>query len=204
MSPLRHLLSIASVPAALLFAVAGIGSMGAASQEAAPKHSSDYQFTADSRLEFPADYREWIFLSSGRGMTYGPSANPNGPPRFDNVFVNPAAYREFSKSGRWPAGAIFVLEVRDAVTEGSINKGGQFQKDIVGIEVEIKDKRFGETDGWGFFEFGSEQKPAKQVAKGESCYTCHSTHGAVEQTFVQFYPTLIPVAEKHGTLKKRP
>jgi len=38
---------------------------------------------ADGRLEFPLDYREWVFLSAGHGMTYGPSANPNGPPFFD-------------------------------------------------------------------------------------------------------------------------
>ena len=29
------------------------------------------QFTKDNRLTRPADYREWIFLSSGLGMTYG-------------------------------------------------------------------------------------------------------------------------------------
>jgi len=173
----------------------------AASQDTPPISGSPYQFTADNRLEFPADYREWIFLSAGRGMTYGPSANPNGPPMFDNVFVNPAAYREFLKTGRWPDRAIFVLEIRSAVTEGSINKGGQFQKDVLGIEAEVKDKRFTATNGWGFFEFDSEHKPVAQVAKSESCYACHPANGAVEQTFVQFYPTLIPVAAAHKTLK---
>jgi hypothetical protein len=34
-----------------------------------------------------------------------------------------------------------------------------------------------------------------------SCYGCHGTHTAVENTFVQFYPTLFEVAQKFGTVK---
>lgn len=178
----------------------------ASSQQASQKQTTapavaEVRYTSDNRLEFPADYREWIFLSSGRGMTYGPSANPNGPPNFDNVFVAPAAYREFVKTGAWPDRTIFALEIRQAVTEGSINKGGQFQKDLVGFEVEVKDKRFTDTNGWGFFEFDASHKPAVMLAKNQTCYTCHPTNGAVEQTFVQFYPTLIPIAKAHGTFR---
>lgn len=184
--------------------MAAASSLPAASQDPIRWRSSDYRLTADDRLEFPTDYREWVFLSSGRGMTYGPSANPNAPAVFDNVFVNRRAYRAFLKTGRWPDRTIFVLEVRRAATTESINKGGQFQKEVTSLEVEVKDKRFSDTQGWGFFEFDSDRQPAKQVTKGKSCYTCHSAHGAVEQTFVQFYPTLISVAAKHGTLKERP
>lgn len=63
-------------------------------------------------------------------------ADPNGPPQFDNVFVRPSAYHDYLKTGRWPEKTMFVLEVRRALTEGSINKGGQFQGDIIGVEVE--------------------------------------------------------------------
>lgn len=33
-----------------------------------------------------------------------------------------------------------------------------------------------------------------------SCYTCHREHAAVDTTFVQFYPTLFPIARDKGTL----
>jgi acyl carrier protein phosphodiesterase len=33
-----------------------------------------------------------------------------------------------------------------------------------------------------------------------SCYSCHAQHGAVDTTFVQFYPTLLPIAKAKGTL----
>ncbi len=35
----------------------------------------------------------------------------------------------------------------------------------------------------------------------ERCYACHRDNGAVDNTFVQFYPTLLDVARKMGTLK---
>jgi len=47
------------------------------------------QFTQDGQLVLPKDYREWVYLSSGLGMTYGPTAQADqGNPMFDNVFVN--------------------------------------------------------------------------------------------------------------------
>jgi hypothetical protein len=33
-----------------------------------------------------------------------------------------------------------------------------------------------------------------------NCYSCHSEHAAVDTTFVQFYPTLLPIAKAKGTL----
>jgi len=154
------------------------------------------------RLAYPADYREWIFLSAGRGMTYGPTADPHGPPQFDNVFVTPAAYRHFVKTGRWPEQATFVLEIRQARSEGSINKGGQFQGDVTAVEVLVKDsKRFADTNGWGFFEFDKKQQPAAKLPATATCYACHAQNGAVEHTFVQFYPTLLPIATAKNTLK---
>lgn len=189
------------IGAALVTASAAACLAYALSQDATPSRPPIARFTADNRLEFPSDYREWIFLSAGRGMTYGPAANPNGPPLFDNVFVDPPAYREFVKSGHWPDRAVFVLEIRDAASEGSINRGGQFQKDLEAIEVEVKDQRFTETGGWAYFQFDAGRNPAAQLPKTEACYACHGTNAAVEHTFVQFYPTLIGIATAHKTLK---
>ena len=57
------------------------------------------QYTKDGELVMPKDYRQWIFLSSGIGMTYSGGTSEN--PAFENVFVNPEAYREFLKTGTW-------------------------------------------------------------------------------------------------------
>jgi len=39
------------------------------------------------------------------------------------------------------------------------------------------------------------------LPRTERCYACHTDNGAVDNTFVQFYPTLLEVATKMGTVK---
>jgi hypothetical protein len=157
------------------------------------------QITPDNRLIPPADYREWIFLSSGLGMTYSSETSNPANPLFDDVFVNPPAYREFMKTGKWPEGTIFVLEVRNSSSRESINQGGHFQAGINHRSAEVKDSRF--KEGWAFFPLSDSGEPSKELPQSAGCQACHGKNGAVENTFVQFYPTLLPVAKAHGTLK---
>jgi len=98
------------------------------------------------------------------------------------------------------AKTMFVLEFRNSDSEGSINKSGRYQTGLAAVEAEVKDSRF--PDGWAFFNFrdGASAEPlsAKDSA---SCVECHTKNTAVERTFVQFYPTLLEVARRMGTLK---
>jgi hypothetical protein len=161
--------------------------------------SSTPQFTAKGELVRPQNYREWVYLSSGVGMTYG-AGGPSRTPVFDNVFVTPAAYRSFLQTGTWPDKTMFVLEIRSSATEGSINKGGNYQTAFQRMEAEVKDEsRF--PGKWGFFPFESGANTSKQLPVSASCYSCHAQHGAVDNTFVQFYPTLLDIAKRKGTLK---
>lgn len=157
-------------------------------------------FGADNELRFPENYREWIWLSSGLGMAYGPSARAAANPLFDNVFVTPEAYRAFVQTGTWPDKTMFVLELRSSASEGSINKQGRFQGDLVDVEVEVKDqKRF--SGKWAFFAFGRNRTPVKPLPNSAQCYSCHAENGAVDNTFVQFYPTLFEIAKAKGTVR---
>ena len=38
------------------------------------------------------------------------------------------------------------------------------------------------------------------IPRSAECYSCHAEHAAVDTTFVQFYPTLLPLAASKGTL----
>ena len=62
-----------------------------------------------------ANYREWIYLSSGMDMSYSPQ--PADMTMFDNVFVNPEAYRSFVATGTWPDKTVLVLENREAKSQ---------------------------------------------------------------------------------------
>jgi len=105
--------------------------------------SNEPQYTKEGELVKPENYREWIYLSSGMGMTYGsPIANPDDQD-FDNVFVTPQAYKSFLATGTWPDKTMMALEVRFSASKGSINKGGRFQDKLAGVEIHLKDeKRF--------------------------------------------------------------
>jgi Cytochrome P460 len=145
------------------------------------------------------DYREWIYLTSGIDMSYSPKAMEMDHSMFDNVFVNPAAYRSFLATGTWPDKTVMVLEVRGAKSKGSINQRGHFQDaDVMGFEVHVKDEA--QFPGkWAFFEFDSPSKNGTLVPQAAPCYTCHAAHAAVDTTFVQFYPTLLPIAKAKST-----
>jgi hypothetical protein len=134
-------------------------------------------------------------------MSYNPAVNAAAEPPFDNVFVNRAAYRSFRDNGIWPDGTVLVLEVRGGTSHGSILEAGSFQTgEPLGLEVHTKDTaRFG-GDGWAFIGFGRDGAPATKIPQAASCYACHEANTAVDRTFVQFYPTLLPIAREKRTL----
>ena len=169
-----------------------------------PEQSIGPRYTESGELLRPSDFREWMFVTSGLGMTYSEPTNTARRLNFTNVYVNPPSYRAFMKTGRWPDKTIFILEIRASSSEGSINKGGHFQSDLVVIEAAVKDEaRYPHLNGkWAYFDFGREMKQqVAPLATTERCYACHAENAAVDNTFVQFYPTLFEVAKTLGTLK---
>lgn len=156
--------------------------------------SAGPQYTRTGNLIRPQNYRQWIYLSSGFGMEYGNAGR--GARMFTNVFVTPAAYRRFMATGKWPDRTIFVLEERVAASQGSINKSGHYQTGLAGLAASVKDtSRF--SARWAYFSFRPGQAASAANAR-TACWECHNSHGAVDNTFVQFYPTLKKVAQTFG------
>ena len=158
-------------------------------------------YDKDGQMLPPTNYREWVYLTTGMDMSY--NAKPAGMQdhsMFDNVFVNPEAYRSFVKTGTWPDKTVMILEAREARSKGSINQAGHFQADdVMDLEVHVKDEsRF--PGIWAFFSFDSPAGKGTLIPQTAKCYTCHAEHAAVDTTFVQFYPTLLPIAKRQGTL----
>jgi hypothetical protein len=169
------------------------------------------RYGTDDTLVLPADYREWVFLSSGLDMSYTEGQSVQAPPGggglstgahslFDNVFVDPAAWSAFKNTGHWPDKTVFIMENREAGSKGSINKHGQFQtENLMGLEFHVRDEaRF--KGGWGFFASDG-KKAAALLPTSAACYSCHLAHGTVDTTFTQFYPTAKPIAVKAGTYR---
>jgi hypothetical protein len=166
------------------------------------------RFTAEGELLRPNDYRQWVNIGTGLGMAYGPVrerlAGTRHPP-FTNVFVNPASYRAFMSTGSWPDKTIFILEIRASVPVNAAPNGGNgyFQGEILALEAEVKDAaRF--AGKWAFFDLPMSAPSGAQLPRTASCYSCHAENGAVDNTFVQFYPVLRDIAKHKETLKKVP
>jgi hypothetical protein len=180
--------------AALVLAAAG--GITASPLQAAPP-TLPVVYTADGDLVFPKDYRTWVYLSTGFDMSYDNNGTGMDVHIFDSVFVDPRSYEVFQKTGTWPNQTIFVLETRQGAQRGSINKSGQFQTQLLGLEAHVKDvARF--KSGWSFFGYNS-KGPSKPTPQTSTCNVCHEQHGAVDTTFVQFYPTLLPTALEKKT-----
>ena len=164
------------------------------------------RFDGKQTLLRPSGYREWVFVGSSLGVRYDPepsaksSANAGQTNELDfkNVYINPRAYREFSKTGKFPDGTILLLEIASAATKSEPGLQGSFQKDFLRLEAAVKDsKRF--DDAWAYFSFT--EKPGRLKDKAEpfrkaSCFDCHHEKAAIDNVFTQFYPVLRAVAQK--------
>jgi Cytochrome P460 len=160
------------------------------------------EFTADGKLVRPTNYRKWVFLSSGYGMSYSQKASDDPDHlMFTNVFVPPADYDYFLQHGSWPEKTMFVLEIYGSQSKGSINQHGHFQTEFMGLDVEVKDaSRFPEK--WAYFGFDANEASSAPVTPGKNdCWKCHDQNAAVEHSFVQFYPALLKIAKEKKTVK---
>jgi hypothetical protein len=179
----------------LLFAAPQSGQRQPTVAQAAAEDGPAY--TPAGELKLPEKYREWIFLTAGIDMSYSATLDP-AHSVFDNVFVNPSAYRSFLKTGVWPDKTVLILENRGAEGAASINKRGHTQSaNIMGLEVHVKDKS--KEGGWAFYGFDN-SPVGKLFPRTASCYSCHEQHGVVDTTFVQFYPILLNVAKEKKTI----
>jgi hypothetical protein len=159
------------------------------------------QYTKDGELLLPKDYRQWAFLSSSVALNY-PEEGPPGRALFANIFVQPPAYEYFQKTGTWPDKTVLLMELRDVGRAGPhdsfLSKEAQFQTDLIVYEAHVRDSS---RRGWAFYSIPKDAASGKAFPKTAPCFSCHADHGAVDTTFVQYYPTLIETAKKHGTFK---
>ena len=148
------------------------------------------RFTAQNELVHPEGHREWIFIGATLGMSYTEKAPKE--PRFHNLYLNPRAYQEYKKTGRFPEKTIIVMEVLTPGSQSSINRQGNFEDRSLGVEAAVKDSgRF--PEGWAYFSFTRPGQPDAPTAKAfpkEACWDCHHEHGETDNVFTQFYPVL--------------
>jgi hypothetical protein len=120
-------------------------------------------FEGPDTLHLPEDYRSWVALGKATEA-----------PHSGNVYMHPAAYQEYRRSGRFPEGTVMIVESKASV------------------EASVKDRRFGE--GWGYFRFpetaGGLAPKAQALPVAAGCLACHRDRAATDHVFTQFYSAL--------------
>ena len=158
------------------------------------------KWTASGELLLPKGYHEWIYL--GSPLTPNALNGGNAPfPEYHNVYVQPEAYRAYRQTGEFPEGTILLKELQltrpatnDDGSSVEVSGRGFFPAALNGIDISVKDsKRFEDTNGWGFFNFGHHAPPyAKSAAAlpADACANCHIAN-ADKMVFRKFYQPIL-------------
>jgi len=153
-----------------------------------------------NETSIPPGFREWVFI--GAPLTpHGLNDGAAGFPEFHHVYIEPGAFAEYKRTGEFPEGTTIVKELV-LLQEGDYEDGsrdeasgrGYFADRFAGIDMMVKDsKRFAETGGWGFFNFGHHEPPYAKTAAAapsEACAGCHTANATYDMVFTTFYPIL--------------
>jgi len=148
----------------------------------------------------PEGFKKWVFI--GAPLTpHGLNGGKAGFPEYHHVYVNPDAFAIYERTGIFPDGTVIAKELallkKGKHKDGSYDAPsgrGYFADKFNGMDVMVKDsKRFKETQGWGFFNFGHHAPPylkSASVAPAANCAGCHTANAEQDMVFTQFYPIL--------------
>lgn len=201
--PVRFRPRVAIPLVGLLLAVATVVSAQRPGPDAAyPQIDAPPVFTTQNELVQPKDFREWVFI----GAPFTPHGLNNGKanfPEFHNVYVQPAAFRAYRATGKWPEGTMMVKELQlvDGPAEhpdGSrleVSGRGYFPGVVAGLDVAVKDsKRFAKTKNWGYFNFNHAPPPYLPSASERpvsECAGCHIANAHEDMVYVKFYKSIL-------------
>jgi len=155
--------------------------------------SGGAKFSPNGELQIPKDYRQWVFV----GAPVTPNDLNNGQaafPEFHHVYIDPAGYAAYKKTGKFPNGTVLVKELATVGTKSSSSGNGYFAGEFIGIAVSVKDaKRFAQEPGfWGYFNFMGDGGKPLASAKAQptaACNVCHQNN-TEDWVFTQHYPVL--------------
>ena len=187
--------------------------------EAAPEGMTLPEYNDEGALLRPVGFERWMVVGTSIGLSYsdGNVKNAEDPGQFHNVYMQPQAFDDYVRTGKFPEQTVFVVTNNPSKSrkgKDSLNRTGFFAAPSTGLEVAVRDtKRF--PDGWAYFMFhDTEHKQAADTPSEETqparmrpsetahpraaCYDCHAEHGAVDNVFTQFYSVLSHAREQYA------
>ncbi len=154
-----------------------------------------FRINDKNELVRPEGYREWVFV----GTPVTPNDMNNGKaafPEFHNVYIDPASWKYWKKSGSFPEGTILIKELVAVGGKSAPSGAGYFMGDFIGLEATIKSKKHfpNEPGNWAYFSFTSpDHKTLAETASAfpaAACNACHEASADTDWVFTQYYPVL--------------
>src|SRR3954463_5564726 len=137
----------------------------------------------------PEGYHTWPIVGASLGLSYAETPQGSGPGAFHRVYVNPPSYDAYERTGTFPDGTMFVLELYEAHEKTSPAKAGYFEGPRIALEASVKNRRRFPS-GWAYFGFENGARATATAFPEDRCHSCHLAHAVRDSVFVQFYPTL--------------
>ncbi|MCY2966478.1 MAG: cytochrome P460 family protein [Planctomycetota bacterium] len=163
------------------------------------------RYNDNGELLLPEGFENWVFVGSNLGLEYKEpvavdkkepepdSKKPADLRNFHNVYIDPAAFDHFQRTGEFPDKTMLVLDIYKAERGDpkSLVAEGLFPGEQQEVAVAVKNsaRPDGSKSNWAYYDFPLGTKAAKAFPD-KACYQCHLEHGTVDNVFVQFYPTL--------------
>jgi hypothetical protein len=152
------------------------------------------KYSAKGELTMPRNYRQWVFV----GAPVTPNDMNNGKaafPEFHHVYIDPASFAAYKKTGKFPNGTVIVKELANVGAKSSASGSGYFAGELIGVAAAVKDaRRFAKEPGnWAYFSFMGDDGKALPSARAQAtadCNACHQQSAAEDWVFTQHYPVL--------------
>ncbi|CAM1373046.1 cytochrome P460 family protein [Tenacibaculum xiamenense] len=143
----------------------------------------------------PTGYRSWVFV--GTPVTPNDLNGGKAPfPEMHNVYIDPASYDHYKKTGIFKEGTILVKELVSVGATSAVSGNGYFEGEFIGLEASVKSKEHfpNEPGNWAIFSFtqpktGILKERTKQFPYA-ACAACHDTNADDDFVFTQYYPVL--------------
>jgi hypothetical protein len=158
-------------------------------------NAAEYFTIENGQLERPTGFREWIYV----GTPVTPNDMNDGKaafPEHHNVYIDPASWAHWKKTGEFRDGTILVKELVSVGSKAAVSGNGYFQGDFIGLEATIKSTKYfpDEPGNWAYFSFTSPDlqtlATTAEAFPTTSCNACHSGAAADDWVFTQYYPVL--------------
>ena len=136
-----------------------------------------------NEVDFPDGYRSWTRVKSEVILEGHENYNSFGG--FHHVYANNKALSSLKDGESFENGSVLVFDLmEEKVEKNTITEG---TRKVIGVMVKDQ-KRFLETEGWGFEDFKAGDPVQRSVTDMKNqCFTCHKTQKETDYVYSKYH-----------------